>query len=827
MKQLPLLPLLGLLVYSGSAHADKATLTVDASKPGARISPTLYGAFFEEINRAGDGGIYAEMVQNRSFEDAPMPLGWTLLKSEGSGVSWALDKTLPLNPRNSTSLRLDIPQNSGRVGISSEGFKGAPWGKDYDEAKAGEWASKFNDAAKKSTDGLAVSGGKELLFSLYARAADFKGPLTVSIEKQDGTVLASQNIGGVGAAWKKFEARLTPSATDPNARLVVSTTTPGTLWLDMVSLFPRDTFKGRPNGIRADLAQMIADTHPAFLRFPGGSYVEGASLKDAYHWKETIGDVAQRPGHWNIWGYRSTDGLGFHEYLQLCEDLEAVPLYVANCGMAERDFVPLDQLEPWIQEALDAIEYANGPVTSKWGAERTKNGHPAPFGLKYLEIGNENGLAFSWGGGKRSDYLPRYKAFYDAVKAKYPDIITIANIDTEPDVLAEVVDEHYYNSTQWFQDQATRYDSYDRQKRPLYIGEFAVTANAGGGNLSAALGEAAFMTGLERNGDVVRMSSYAPLFVRPAWRKWNPNAIVFDGARAYGTPSYYVQSMFAANRGDVVLPVTIQQDTNAVFPGQIGIGTWGSQAEFKDIQVTKGGQTLFQSDLAKALGGGKAVRGQWSVADGVLRQSSNENDARLVFGDPSWSDYTLSLKARKTGGNEGFLISFQLPDEKAKSYWNLGGWGNTKYGLEMPGVEAPQVGGKIETGRWYDIRIELKGSSIRCYLDGQLIHDVTRATTPTLFAVAGKQDKGGEIVLKVVNTATTPTQATLQLRGAGTVAPAAQSWVLSSASASDENSFDAPTKVAPRQENLSNAGAQFEHVFPANSVTVVRLKTAK
>ncbi len=644
---------------ASAALSAPATISIDASKPGARVSPTLYGAFFEEINRAGDGGIYAEMVQNRSFEDAPAPQAWQWLQTQDAKATWRLDRTAPLHPKNPTSLRLDIFQ-PGRVGIINQGFKGSTLpGKDNSEAAQAKWLPRFAEDAAKSRDGLAVQGGKTLLFSVYARGQDFKGPLTVSLEKQDGTVLSSRKISGIGTGWKQFEAQLRPTSSDTDARLVVSADRPGTLWLDMVSLFPRDTFKGRKNGLRADLVQMIAAMKPTFLRFPGGSFMEGATLKDAYHWKETIGDVATRPGHWNIWGYRSSDGLGFHEYLQMCEDLRAVPLYVANCGMAERDFVPLNQLQPWVEEALDAIEYANGPVTSTWGAMRAKNGHPKPFGLKYLEIGNENGVGYPWGGGKREDYLPRYKLFFDQIKAKYPDVITIANIDTEPDVPAEIVDEHYYESAAWFMEQATRYDNYDRKKRPLYLGEFAVTKEAGGGNMRAALGEAAFMTGLERNGDAVILSSYAPLFVRPAWRRWNPNAIIFDGARAFGTPSYYVQAMFAAHKGDVNLPVTLQDETKM------------------------------------------------------------------------------------------------------------------------------------------------------------------------LFAVAGKLDKSGEIVLKVVNTGAAPSTANIQLAGTTFLGSQAQTFVLSAESPTDENSFEAPTKIAPRANTISGVSSQFDHVFPAHSVSILHFKTSR
>jgi hypothetical protein len=506
-----------------------AELTVHMDKPGVAVSPTLYGAFFEDINRAGDGGLYAELVQNRSFEDndgliAWMPFAYSnAVTSSDAVASFALDKSLPLNSNNLTSLKITIAKPCrGRVGIYNQGFKGIVAKGKFPETSE-EWRQKFAEAQGQPVNGLAVVAKKKYNFSIYARAQDFSGKLSVSLETQSGEVLAQNQINRVDKDWKKFVLTLSPAKSDGDARLVISAEQPGTLWLDMVSLFPSDTWKS--HGFRPDLARMMADMKPGLLRFPGGSYSEGNVLAHAWRWKETIGDVAQRPGNWNIWGYRSTCGLGFHEYLQLAEDLGAEPLYVAHVGMAEKDFVPMNELEPWIQDVLDAIEYASGPVTSKWGAVRAKNGHPKPFNLKYVEIGNENGMGYSWGGGNRADYLPRYKAFYNAIKSQHPDIVCIANIHTEPDVPADMVDEHYYEGSDWFFEAATKYDHYDRAKPKLYLGEYAVRRDAGNGNMLAALAEAAFLTGLERNADVVKMSSYAPLFTNPHWQNGSPTPL--------------------------------------------------------------------------------------------------------------------------------------------------------------------------------------------------------------------------------------------------------------------------------------------------------------
>jgi alpha-L-arabinofuranosidase len=815
-----------LLLSAGArVFAESATLTVDVDKPGIAVSPTLYGIFFEEINRAGDGGIYAEMIQNRSFEDADFPVAWSPVKSGDAEATISLDKSKPLNAKNPTSLKLEITKIAAgaRAGVANDGFKGVA---QRPPGQPDKWRAKWDEAVAKSASGIAVTAGKEYDLSLYSAAQNFSGPLDVTIEKQDGTVLASGEVSGIGEDWKKFTLALKASASDTNARLVISAKKTGTVWLDMVSLFPRETWKGRANGLRSDLMEMIAAMHPAFVRFPGGCFVEGDKLSEAARWKESVGDIAERPGHYNLWGYRSTDGLGFYEYLQMCEDLGAEPLFVVNCGMSHEEQRKSHSGEPvpvdpsFVQDALDAIEYANGPADSKWGALRAKAGHPKPFHLKLMEIGNENGGPL---------YYERYALFHDAIKAKYPDMQLIAcewhGIPKNRPL--DLIDQHDYNTPQSFRAKATRYDSYDRSGPKVYFGEYAVTrGDIGRGNLRAAVAEAAFMTGLERNSDVVRLSSYAPLLVEPSWATWNPNAIIFDNSRVYGTPSYYVQAMFAGNRGDVNLPVSIVQPDagQESYPGMIGVGTWNTQAEFKDIKVTKNGATLFASDFSKNIAGWDTTRGKWEAADGVLRQSGDEADVRAVTGDRTWSDYTLSLKARKTGGKEGVLIIFQSSGDWAKSWWNIGGMDNTRHQLEIEDVPQAPVPGSLETGRWYDIRVELSGVSIKCYLDGKLVHDVKRQSPNALFAVAGHDNKTGEVVVKVANAADRPLETEINLRGAKTVAPEAKSTVLTSGSVRDENSFDDTKKVSPRDEAVTNAAEKFTHTFPANSVTVLRLK---
>jgi alpha-L-arabinofuranosidase len=789
------------LLTAGSAIAQTVKISVQVDKPGPRISPLLYGIFFEEINRAGDGGIYAEMIQNRSFEDdrggdeavpAKMP-GWTLIKRDGVAATIAIDVSHPLGPNNPNSLRLDVGSAPAVcAGVANEGFKG-----------------------------IAVRKGSQYQFSMYARAGNgLKGPVTVSIQDSFGT-LATTAISGLGAEWKRFDAVLTAGNTTATAQLVIAVTSPGTLWIDQVSLFPKDTWHGRPNGLRPDLGEMLHAMRPAFVRFPGGCYVEGNKLPNAFRWKQTIGAPAGRPGHWNLWGYRSTDGLGYHEYLQMCEDLGAEPLFVINCGMSHvemkvKGVAEVPDLAEYLQDALDAIEYANGPVDTKWGALRAKAGHPAPFNLKYMEIGNENG---------GPTYDKHYKLFYDAIKAKYPRMNLVANTMTRPGPV-DIDDEHYYSSPEFFMANAAKYDKYRRDAQKVYVGEYAVTQGAGKGNLRAAVGEAAFMTGMERNSDVVIMASYAPLFVNVNWRQWNPDAIQYDNSRVCGTPSYYVQKMFAETCGDVVLPAEFDAPSMNVpcKGGAIGVGTWSTQAEFKDLQVTAAnGEVLFKSDFSKGIKGWRKLQGQWQVKDGALQQTGPDQGGRLLAGDRKWKDYTYTLKARKLAGQEGFLILFNVQNDHAKSWWNIGGWGNQRHGLELDGVAGEAVSGHIETGRWYDIRIEVRGARIRCYLDGQLLHDVN-PTVKSMFVVASRANRTGDVILKVVNAADEPRAAEIELAGLKGKVQSAAANVLTSESSEDENTLDEPAKVVPVCSPIAGAGARFPHTFPAHSVSVLTVK---
>jgi alpha-L-arabinofuranosidase len=553
-KSAPLFPLLAFSLagaVSALAADVPVKVTIDAANPGHAVSPMLHGVFFEDINYGADGGLYAELVQNRSFEHNERLFAWGLVNRGGDG-DIKVETAQPLNAKNTHYVRLTVREAGKGFGLANYGF-----------------------------GGMAIAAGDTYLVSLRARgnvqAPTGAAPLQVVLEDDTGRPLGSCRFETLGGDWGKLEGRIKASGPAADARLVVLAGGPGQVDVDMVSLFPEKTFHNRRNGIRADLAQMLAELKPAFMRFPGGCIVEGKDLPNRYQWKDSIGDVAERPENWNRWQdairgqtapqYYQTYGLGFFEYFQLCEDLGAEPVPVLNCGMAcqyqSKQLVPLDQLDPFVQDALDLVEFANGPVTSTWGAKRAAMGHPEPFNLKYLGVGNEQ-----WG----EDYFARYKIFQTALKAKYPNIQIVTTAGPGVDdgswklawdkfhngTPADIVDEHYYRPPQWFLENATRYDAVPRTGAKVFAGEFAAHDKNRRATLRAAISEAAFMTGLVRNSDLIAMSCYAPLFARDGAIQWQPDLIWFDNGRTYGTASYYVQQLYSRNRPDFVLPTSVE-----------------------------------------------------------------------------------------------------------------------------------------------------------------------------------------------------------------------------------------------------------------------------
>ncbi|HEY1663012.1 MAG TPA: alpha-L-arabinofuranosidase C-terminal domain-containing protein [Verrucomicrobiae bacterium] len=782
-----------------------ATVSIQADQPGPVVSSNLFGIFFEEINFAGEGGIYAEMVRNRAFYSATNAYYWTLITHGTAVGTMSVDATQPLNTNIVNSLKLTKTSGTGSVGAGNAGF----WG-------------------------MNLQAGATYNLNFYAKSASgFAGPIVAQLENAAGTtVYAQASFNGLIGNWQKFSASLIPNTTDTNAQLVLSISQAATVWVDVVSLFPAATYNNRTNGLRADLVNMLSALHPSFLRYPGGNFIEGQNLTNAVRWKKTIGDISQRPGHLNdAWGYWSTDGFGYEEFLQFCEDMNMQPLYGINCGLAlgfngdTNNTVPASQLGPWVQDALDAIQYANGDTNTTWGAVRAANGHPAPFNLQYIEIGNENGGPY---------YNTDYGMFYNAIKSNYPSIHIIApdwgGIPSSAPV--EIEDQHYYASADTFDSFATMYDNYDRNGPKVFIGEYAVTAGYGAdGNLSSALGEAAFMTGMERNSDVVQMASYAPLFANLNGTQWLPDMIYYDSARGlFGTPSYYVQELFGQNRGDVVLPGTAVITTNsagASSHGAIGVGSWNTSVQYTNIVVTSNGVTLYQSDFVnQGTNGWNVFNGTWSTNNGLYQQTAITTDCYSTSGDTNWANYTISLQARKVSGNEGFLILFNVLDTNNFTWWNVGGWNNTLDGIEQTSggnkATLAQVSqSAIANNTWYNLSVTVSNAAVYCYLNGALVQALIFSNgfyTSTTYSKSS-----GQIIVKAVNPNNAPMVTTFKVSGVGSIAPEATLIQLTSASAEDANSLAAPAFVFPVTNSISNAGTNFTLTLPANSLSVLRL----
>ena len=550
------------LLAAPMAHAQTATVTVQAGAPGKPISSDLVGVFFEDLNYAADGGLYAELIQNRSFEYSPVeqpdwhPLKfWELEKRGGGDGSVGVAEMRPIHENNPHYALLTVRTPGEGVGIVNGGFDGIP-------IVAGE------------TYNASFWTYQAFMGQMWGQGATNRAmPLTLRLETREGEVLGEAKLEVLGREWRKVEAQFAPNRTVPNARLVLLAHETGGVCIDMVSLFPQKTFRNRQNGLRADLAQAVADLKPKFVRFPGGCLVHGQGIHRYYDWKETIGPVEQRKGSRNLWGYHQTMGIGYFEYFQFCEDVGAKPLPVVAAGVScqhsgsspnrGQEGLPMDEMAGYIQDVLDLIEWANGPATSKWGSKRAAAGHPEPFGLKYLGVGNEDAIT--------PIFKERFQMIYEALKAKHPEIVVVgtsgpfasgSDFDKgwafAKEIQLPMVDEHYYVTPQWFWNNLQRYDKYDRSSAKVYVGEYAAHDRDRRRNtLRSAIAEAAGLTGYERNGDVVHFASYAPLFARRQHTQWHPDMIYFNGSEVFLSANYYVQQLFGQNSGDAYLETSV------------------------------------------------------------------------------------------------------------------------------------------------------------------------------------------------------------------------------------------------------------------------------
>ncbi|MCD8390563.1 MAG: carbohydrate binding domain-containing protein [Firmicutes bacterium] len=768
-------------------------------KTKKKLFPTgdLWGIFFEDINHAADGGLYPEMVRNRSFEFCEIdnkdytPLtAWS--KRGGGEIKICSDE--PMNGKNPHYL---VIEGAGTAAVN-EGFN----------------------------TGLPYTAGEKYNFSFYAKSAA-AAEIEIRFESKSGELYYSRTFA-VTNRWTKYSGEFDADVTDSDGRVALQLNLGASAAIDMVSVMPAATFKN--HGLRSDLAQMLADLKPKFMRFPGGGRVhDGGFDKNArnslYRWTNTVGDVEERPARRNNWGYNQTAGLGYYEYFLFCEDIGAKPIPILSGAWNPHAHtgVPIDELGEWVDEALALIEFANGGADTKWGGLRAKMGHAEPFGLEYIGIGNEE---------VSGGFFERYPYFHNAIREKYPSIKIIGTSGPFADGYdfevgwsearrhgTDIVDEHYYMHPEWFIANIDRYRDYDRTDPKVFVGEYASWGN----KYKNALTEACYMTELENNSDVVSLACYAPLFTNADYVNWKPDMIWFDNHRVYGTANYYVQKMFMTNQADYVIDTKFDSQlvnlplSGNMINGRVGFSTCKMTAEFYDVTVNGG----------KPRGVYKTCRGEWSEDNGAYRQADGEAiAAELFLNNNCENDTVYSLKARKISGKEGFRIIFGARDNGDYYFWEIGGWNNDVSSVNkmIDGTSACiTVGGSVsvETGREYKIDITVNANHFKCYLDGKLMHDFEepRAEVRPLYYTAGVS--GDEVVLKAANLRGDDyeTQITLD-RAAASVSVTE----MTSDDLDAENSFDEPKKLVPAEREIKINGESFVYTFPKNSVTVLKIK---
>ncbi len=857
-------------------NADYA-LSIDAADEVHDISELLYGIFFEDINFAADGGIYAEKIVNRSFEYGELAAddelhGWSKVGSSELEVIKA-DKEGGLNVNNTNYLV--ITNNSyEKAGVQNKGF----------------------------LEGMNSVEGEKYDFSFYAKALDgYNGKITVRLIA-DGKIAGEAEIAGVTAAWAKYEGSFVSEIT-ANANVFFQVLTEGgKVAFDMISLFPQ-TYKN--HGMRIDLAEKLAELEPTFLRFPGGCVIEGWDKETAYNWKDSIGvdengeplefggkygDVAARTYGTNLWtNIAITDdplpcymsyGLGFFEYFQLAEDIGAIGVPVISCGlycqMRGRGPVEMNtpEFEQYLQDMVDLVEFCRGDVTSKWGKVRASLGHPEPFELKYIGIGNEN---------EGEVYFERYEAFlerFNEEKAKNPglyeglELIYSSGADDATsgenymksyeaayeyinekgitiDEYAGVTDQHYYNEPSWFLENADYYDEKNYKRNAdemldtgyggainVFLGEYAARSN----RLEAALAEAAYMTGLERNGDIVKMAAYAPLFGNLTATHWSPNMIWFNNHLSTGSISYYMQKLFSTNAGTTLLGTEFDgaQLERTASKGRVGVGTWYTSAEFDNVKIVdnESGKVLGKDSFLPTSywwGWTDTTSGDWGVDGGKLVQkdtwmADNHRGAVTYFGDVDWSNYTFTVEATKLDGAEGFIIPFAAQDKDNYWFWNIGGWGNTVSCLQEieNGIKTGRVPGTVkdftvETGKTYEIKVVVDGYHAKGYIDGELMFDkeLESGTRSECYQVVST-DASGDIIVKLVNVTDSERTVAIDIKNA-TAGSTATVYQVAGDDLGNDNILGAEEDCKMVEFTVDGIDEQFNYTVPMYSATVIRI----
>lgn len=812
-------------------------LLIDHSRKGATVNPQMHGIFFEEINHSGDGALYAELIKNRNFEEAVLPSGTTY--RNGFAVA-------PHSPSYTTG-----HHNNWKVAWNPDSLKMVGWSvignATYDVVSERPLHPNTPNAMKmqmKEPDislqnegywGVPVKAGDTYNLRFYINAANYQGTVTAKIISEKGKVLSEKDFEiNEQNKWQEYTAQMIPTKSTSKGAFQLTFSKPGTVYVDYVSLFPQKTFKNRKNGMRNDVAQMLADLKPGFIRWPGGCIAEGATLENRVKWKETLGDPMTRRSEWILWNYHCTWGFGYHEFLQLCEDLGADGMYVANVGLSceVRNGDYTNDIEPFIQDICDAIEYAKGDVNTPWGAKRAAAGHPAPFNLKYVELGNE----------QIGDlYAERYNYLYDILKEKYPEITFISTLGLNKtlDKLKKVdmIDPHWYVNPMFFYENNDLFDSIERGKFDIYVGEYAAIS---AGNMDGALSEAAFISGMERNSDLVKIASYAPLLENNNRRDWPTNLIWVNNESVMGRASYYVQKMFSHNVPSYNIEASLQEQLPTPFNGHVGI--CGDSDQYRSLKITdETGKVLAESaDLSSfekvdhkqqarsRMGKTPTVSMLKSV---ILGKGSVEFEARVKkrLQENPFShvkDSVLIYPAFVFGADETCLNYFTLNlgsnGDRSVAYLARVMNGESGTNRDPKGAEY-----SMNMGEWYKIRIEFADNNqMTCFINGERVLSQKVSFLSKHYAIAGYDEQTGETIIKVINATDQPFTTHITLN-CDMVAKEGKVITLASDNITDENSFEQPTQIVPVETTANMFDKDFNYTFVPRSFTILRIKTSE
>lgn len=806
-----------LLILTGCRPEMPVTsfISVEADGLTIPVNKNLYGLTIEEINHAVDGGLYAELIQNRSFEDGVPPLncpydasrkvlitpnGWTIpfmrmdsvpgWRTLSPGSFMYPDSKELINDKNSRSLLVSVSAsaNAGGGGVAAMGYKG-----------------------------ISIRKGEKYDLSFYIKGASMV-PKTIQISLSDsiGTTVLSDvfRIAPV-YEWKKYQHTFTATENTDKAILAITTDTSAIFWLDVVSLLPQKTWKNRPGGLRPELMEMIADLNPQFIRFPGGSFVEGYTAGTYPTWKETIGDISERKHFWNIWAYGTTNGIGYYEYLQMCEDLKAEPIYVINSGITSQSRRPryedITAMDKLVQDAQDAIAYANEPADSIFGAMRARHGHPEPFNLKYVEIGSEN-----YG----QEYAKRFELFKSVISKAHPEVTVISSSHIPGKMRNEWSDSHFYSSESFLISNYNRYAAtrYSRRSPSVFIGEFGMIDAALQGSLRAAIGEACFLIGVENSQDVVKRLAYSPVLGNINYPLQRYPAILFDNGQAIATPSYYLMQLFANNRGDEVLKteVATYQKPQITF-GRSGIELFDNSYAIKNVKIDQ----MLVAD-ASIRGGG------WKVDNGTLVPDANRWNY-ILMGDLSSYNYTFSADIQRIKGSGHIQFRVRdngLNDQQADYIGFTIGAGVSEFYRQAGGVRdtlRTPVSYPFQSNRWYNLKLVCKDENVSCYVNDTLIHEVAIPSLPSLVSVATLDKASNTILLKVVNTTQHEEKTELNINGVSVKNTVGITQLTGLPEA--RNTFLKPDVIIPviKEFTFSLSGPKV-YRFPPNSITIMRLE---